>query len=1035
MLKIITSPKLAKYDISQLLWLVLAIFTFIYVALFFVSVSFSPLWRAVQPYAEIIIQHPSLIRLSTCLLCCGCAWFLCWPREGSRFIGRWSDYVALAFATYAIQYGLRFIELRFEEIASPAFNKYFHDATSLIVYICSAANNLLFLAAARILLNKNKSVQKIYELEDNTKIFFQFRKKLRNAIAEFRGAVPVRALIVAIFGPIALLDSKPGFFWARYPDAIFSVYCLAWFGWAVAINLAISRRKALAAVGMLIALTYGGAQLVYAFNPIINYSTLPNREHSRPIDWVQSKIGVRANQLARQTNTQTGRKDSTITFLDNAVYAILLPLKLALFLPAFCLYILVVSSMNDLRPALFDSIMRRKDYLSSDGIVGAIGSAIGATKICLYIRIPGTQESEIGREERALPLAWNSDGRREKAEPISINSHPYLKYIMKDKGKQILDSNPIGVASRNGDAEEHPWVIPIRFHGAVIGALQADLKKYRKNHTTLQKVRLMSDVIAPSVQDYRSLAALDQMGFRFTRLQVEHPEESFRKATQRLSEVMHDILSPLASGMIIEIGFTSIHHFHSNSEADERLLRDQENDSWLEDEETRLIGENQSIRLEKSKTLIRSRQHHLDGTEPVQIGGVMFTNSSHHDEFNSPTLAAYYLNRKAVASHVADGILDVARGSFNSIIKDLALHFSTEPSTDSDWFKSLQSAIKRSGILWVVAQSFRDGSSSEKGDRLKVHPGLSDKARAILFSQPLATPCALAISTPCVVEVLLPKSNHRLWLGVEREGFGPELDFESPWKLFLNDFADVADAALESMHRKREVELARQDQSVMTIAVTTGTLTHQFFNMMHANLMLTDAMAEEARKPEVQLSDRYINLVNTLRTAAVNGMDLIEAFQSITEVQDPRPCRIREAVDEAHKLYRASLRDRKIIVNPDPSTELEAHVPFFVAAFTVANLVGNASDAIRYNGSIDIQAEENEQFRSCHVTHTGPAIAAPAREKLFKFGETTKKQHKGWGLYFVKRLLIQSHGDIWLAHSEENSTRFTFKLPRNSTIV
>lgn len=1032
-MKSTTSPEQTNsHDTPRLLWIFIAALSIIYIAGIFLLFSFSAVWRGAQPYAELIIQHPSLIRFSTFVLCSGCAWFLFWPREGTRFIGRWSDYVAFAFATFAVQYGLRFTELKLEGIVSPAFQSTFHDVSSFVVYVCSALNNLLFLAASRILLNKNK-VRRIHVLEENPRIFFQFNKKLRNALVEFQGAIPRWALVAAMFGPLALLDSRSAFVWARFPDALFSVCCLSWFGYAVAVNLNMRRRKVLAATAMLIALTYGGMQLVYATNPIIASSTNPNGTLLRPGGWIR-EVGTRADQLAQQTNKQTGRlTDKTIHFLDNAVYALLLPLKLALFLPAFSLYLLfVISSLNDLRPALFDSISRRKDYLSSDGILSAIGKAIGANRVQLYVRIPGTQELQTGREERALPMVWNSDGYREKPNSVSINSHPRLKRIMKDEGSEILSDPTPPLISIHTTSQEPPWLVPIRFHGGVIGALQADLAGDRKNHTTLQKFRLMSDLIAPSVQDYRALAALDQMGFRFTRLQVDHPNESFSEATRRMADVMHDILSPLASGLIIEIGFTSIHHFQAEREADEQLLKDQENESWLEDEEFQLIGKDRSIRLEKSKTSVKSRQHRQDGSDALQIGGLMFTIPAEKDQFNVPTLAAYYLNRKAVSSLVADGIFDVARGFFSEIIKNLALDFSTEPLSDRAWFETVQSAVKRSGIRWLVAQPHWNGSDAESRERIMLHSNLSERERASLFAQRLATAEASSLPAPGVVEVWLRKSKYRLWLGIERYGFGPELEFESPWKIFLEDLAAVADAALDSMHKKREAELARQDQGVMTIAVMTGTLTHQILGLLGNQVQTTEAMEEEARQPSVHLTENYKNLYRNLRTSALNGRELTEAFGRITKVQDSGPCNMSEAAQEALKLHRLLLTRRQILVTIDPTTDIVVNVPFFVAAFALANLVGNASDAIRFKGSIVIEAKETEDSFVCHVTNNGPEIRQEMRDKIFEFGATDKPGHNGWGLYYVQQLLIQSHGHVQLAHSDENSTRFTVTLSKES---
>jgi len=767
---------------------------------------------------------------------------------------------------------------------------------------------------------------------------------------------------------------------------------------------------------------------------MVAYSSTTRRSRSGVVQWIKSNVGIPANTLAVQTNQKTARRDSTIIFLDNAVYALLLPLKLALFLPAFSLYLLfVISSLNDFRPALFDSLRRRQDFLSSDGILRALGEAIGAKKVALYIRIPGTQESENGREQHALPMVWNSNGDHEKPESIWIDAHPQLKRIMKQEGQELLDwdrADGTAMAISNGSGRDNPWFIPIRFHDGVIGAVQADVKGLRRNNTALQKVRLISELIAPSVQDYRSLAAMDQMGFRFTRLHVDHRNETFFDATKIMTVVMHDILSPLASALIIEIGFASIHHFHSEDDADKQLLKDQQTDAWLESEGSQLIGKDQSVRLDINQIVVRSRQHH-DG-KPFQIGGLVFTIPNEKDDFDLPTLAAYYLNRKAVGSIVSDSIFDVARGFFNEIIKDLALEFSTEPLSDEAWFETVNVAVRRSGIQWAVAQRFRNGTSGDDGSRIKLHSNLSYSERAALFSQPLVTPDAETFPSPCVVELLLRKSNQRLWLGIKRENFGPELDFESPWRIFLENLADVADGALDSMQKKREAEFAREDQEVIARAVMTGTLTHELFNLLGGQVQATEFMEkEEARNPAIKLTDTYKNQFRNLRTSALNGRELTEAFWRITSDTSGN-CKISEAALEAFKLHRMLLKKRKIDVNIDPSTEVVAKVPFFRAAFALANLVGNASDAINYQGTIDIRAEETNEFIVCHVTNDGPALRDDMRERLFEIGATDKPRHRGWGLFYVRRLLRQIGGKVELAHSFDKNVRFTMSFPKHS---
>src|SRR6185503_1329587 len=511
-------------------WLRIAFFFALYLVFIVWLALNTGVFRFAQPYAELTLEHPSLVRVSTFILCAGCAWFLFWPREGSRYIGRWSDYVGLAFAMFALQYAARFLELQLEGDTGHAGP--IHYAATAVIYFTSALNNLFFYAAARVLLRKNKTA-KLREPSDAERVLSQPKLKLLNALIEFRATVPVWAFVWASLGPLALLDSFAAFKWVRFVDATFSVFCLTWFGYAVAVNLNRQRRPFMGAAALLIAISYSGGLLLHAMIPMIA-STTTASETSSVGEWFRT-TGATVTELTKKTNSRTGRNDDEKAFLDNAVYAILLPMKLALFLPAFSLYLLFfINSFRDMIDALFASISRRKDYLSRDGIVQAIATALGAEKVALYIRIPGLQELATGQEERALPLIWygqKGHAKNGRVEPVSIHRHPELTRIMKEEGLEILNStNHLG--ARHSDRfVKSSWWIPIRFHGGVIGALEATLVGETRNHTTLQKFRLMSDLIAPSVQDYRSLAAMDQMGFRFTRLQVDYPKDVFQDST------------------------------------------------------------------------------------------------------------------------------------------------------------------------------------------------------------------------------------------------------------------------------------------------------------------------------------------------------------------------------------------------------------------------------------------------------------------------------------------------------------------------
>ncbi|HEY9282877.1 MAG TPA: ATP-binding protein [Pyrinomonadaceae bacterium] len=1041
-------------------WFAIALLVLLYLLIACWLMASPQLWP-VAPFSEFILQHPALIRLFTAIIAAFCALFFFWPREGRHLVGRWNDYVGLAFATFCVQYTLRLVENQLEGVVTEVTLHHIHSAFNSVIVLCSALNNLLFLAAARILLNKNKRVD-VVEPPEGGGILTRYKYRLINAYKEFLVIIPKWTWVAALLSLITILDSWPGFSWARFPDGLFSAYCLCLFGYATALNLNYRRRSVLAALALLVSVAYGTGQLVYAINPIIAGAADSGRRSLFPLPW-RAEIGANVRELV---DTEDGALESgaagggasqppaepavlAARFLDNAVFAALLPMKFLLFVPAFFLYLLSIISVNDFRRALSETTSRRKDYLSADGVVAAIGESLGVDRVVLFIRLPGVLKARGTEDERVLPLTWDADaapeGRKRRESPFPLGSNPLLVRLMKTEGEEVLVTSESPEYEPRGLTTEGPsphvlLLAPVKFHGGVIGALQAEFRERGKfNHTTLQKLRLMAELVAPPVQDFRSLAAADQVGFRFTRLQVNHPKDSFADATARMVGVLHDVLSPQATRLDIEIGFFSLKHVYPEGGDCSTMLEQQVAGYDVNDDEIEIVGDTMVV---KSQTLFRPREgDRKDSPNTLQLGSLIMAIPAEKDEFCSPTVAAYYLNRRTVASLTADGVFDAARSSLGNVIKDLSVAFSKETLDREEWFEALAEAAGKAGLLWIAApDADADGDESQgEPEPIELLPGPAGEEQATLLAQPLSRVLPNPHNAPTrhVVRLRLPKTKQQLYFGVARPTFGPELDFESPWRVFLLDLADVADEMLEGIQRRQKAEADKlreaQYQGVITIAVTTGTLMHQLLNMIKDQLSATEDLEEELNDNGAGLNPRSADLLRTMKRSAERMRELTGAFKSVTKMEGRRPCSVREAAEQAARLFQISLKQRKIEFRNNLPPELEADVPFHVVAFALANLIGNAKDAIRAIGVIEIEAEDKDKFILCHVTNSGPAeIPRDIRETLFEFGKTTKDKdgHNGWGLYFVEKALKENGGAIALAYSNPAATRFTVRLPK-----
>lgn len=995
-------------------------------------------WTRFLPlqFVVFIIQHGSPIRLVTAALALVYASVFFWPKDLTKLVGRWNYYVGLVFATFFVQFLFRYFDLAWARTDSALA---VHFVVDVVVYLCSGFNNLLFLAAARILLNLNQPFTTLNSETEGVSLLSRLKLHFLNSLAELNAALPKWTWSAAVLSTFfALLAGRVGISWARFPDAIFSFYCVGWFGYAIAINFNLRRRVVLASLALIIFVLYGIGQLIYAMNSVVVSAMSANRGSSSSLDWIQQHVGNPVEVLVGEARKATGKNVNQLEFMDSAVYTVLLPMKWALFLPPAFLYLLFIVSINYFPTTLKETTSRRKDYLSADGIVSAILDSLGAEKVTLFIRLPGIQKRHGAEEERVLPLTSRLGQTVSKRlqETYPIRPPARVLKLMKYENREFDRTE---VNGRTADSNTNPKIrlgVPIKFHGGVIGVLEARVKGYGGvNQSTLQKLKLWADLVAPSVQDFRSLAAADQIGFRLTRLQADSPVEDLTLVTVEVLNILHDVLSPLSTGLFLEMGFVPFRRVCPENHPHASALQQQANaNSKGVDIAEEIFAEGKKVRLESCPMFVRTTEvfNEDEAIKGPVLGTIGLAIPAEKDVFSQPTLAAYYLNRKTVASLAADGILDLARNFFASIVRDLGVSFSHETFSQEQWFVAISSAIERAGLQWVVAVN--RGGEEMVGDPVEFLPDLDENKKAMLLEQSLNSLTQNdKKSLRQAICLNLRRSKYQLWIGVERQGFGPEITFQSPWKSFLTDLADVADSAFKTLQERQAAETEKLNsapyQGIMTIAVTTGTLMHQLINWIKDQLFATESLEEALGENGIQLSPDSTRLLITMKKSNVEMQELIKAFARVTKMEERKPCSVKEAAEQAVKLFHVALTQRRIkteiLVSPNP----QANVPFHVAAFALANLVGNAKEAINFTGTIRIEAEDDGNFILCHVTNSGPKIPLEEQERLFMFGQSSKLGHNGWGLYLVSKSLQENGGGINLdtAHPE---TRFTIRLPK-----
>ena len=149
---------------------------------------------------------------------------------------------------------------------------------------------------------------------------------------------------------------------------------------------------------------------------------------------------------------------------------------------------------------------------------------------------------------------------------------------------------------------------------------------------------------------------------------------------------------------------------------------------------------------------------------------------------------------------------------------------------------------------------------------------------------------------------------------------------------------------------------------------------------------------------------------------------------------------VPEMVDSVLVLFSKKLTTQNISVKGDWQTDLtNVHCRAGEIRQVVANLVGNAIDAMPRGGILSISARLVEDCIELTVTDTGQGIPKEAKEKVFQPFFTTKGVGgTGLGLSISAEILERHGGSIGFESSTEppnRGTTFTMVLPMRSLEV
>jgi len=258
---------------------------------------------------------------------------------------------------------------------------------------------------------------------------------------------------------------------------------------------------------------------------------------------------------------------------------------------------------------------------------------------------------------------------------------------------------------------------------------------------------------------------------------------------------------------------------------------------------------------------------------------------------------------------------------------------------------------------------------------------------------------------------------------------------ESEWdKKVLTCLAHYAALAVHNAARQEALRAVQEQRAIAETFAAVGDIAANLLHHLNNKVGTIPVRVQGIQdKCQPALSaDPYLdtNLVEIERSAT-------EAMEAVREnLYHLRPIHLA-AVDVA------ACVDTAIHATVLPSTvNVEVNnlkdLPAVVAGersltLVFANLLENASDAMRGDGVIVIQGKAHDGWVEIAISDSGPGIAPDLHERIFEFNFSGQKgppgSKLGFGLWWVKTLMVRLGGSVSVESDGRRGTKFSLKLP------
>ena len=241
----------------------------------------------------------------------------------------------------------------------------------------------------------------------------------------------------------------------------------------------------------------------------------------------------------------------------------------------------------------------------------------------------------------------------------------------------------------------------------------------------------------------------------------------------------------------------------------------------------------------------------------------------------------------------------------------------------------------------------------------------------------------------------------------------------------LGRLAATFNAMCASIRQARE-ELIRSER-IGVVGRLAASIVHDLRNPLAA-IYGGAEMLMDSRLSEPQIQRLARNMYDASRRIQQMLQDLLDLGRGGPSQRQRAD--LREIVSRAAETLVLKAEAQSIQVVLDIPEHLYADLDSRRIERVVANLIGNAIDAMPGGGAITVSAVREGGSAMIAVRDTGPGIPAEVRDRLFQpFATSRKGNGMGLGLALSRQAVVDHGGDMWAEPAPGPGACFIFRLP------